>query len=360
MPKATRTKYGTWRVPYRDPTGKQRSKTFKKKVDADAFIHENEVAKRKGDWIDPNLGRTLFGDWYARWDANRIDRRASSVARDDSVSRNHILPEYENRPLADIQPEEIDRWIIRLSRTHAPATVHRAKQLLAAALEAAVDRNMIPKNPARNVTLPQVERTEMRFLTPEEIDHLVAATADQWKAMVLTAAYTGLRRGEIIALGPDSLELRRARLRVTRSVTWVRGHMVEGPPKTNAGRRTVALPPFLVEALRDHLTRYGWAGGRLFTSAEGETIRPTNWRRRVWIPATKAAGLDPLRFHDLRHTHAALLIHAGEHPKVIQSRLGHTTIQTTLDLYGHLFDGMDEAAADRLDAMFRGAGVTEV
>ena len=96
----------------------------------------------------------------------------------------------------------------------------------------------------------------------------------------------------------------------------------------------------------------------VFTAAMGGPIRWSGFRRRTWQPATEAVGFNGLRFHDLRHTHAALLIAAGEHPKVIQGRLGHASIGTTLDAYGHLFDGLDEAAADRLDAAWQAQAVS--
>lgn len=107
-----------------------------------------------------------------------------------------------------------------------------------------------------------------------------------------------------------------------------------------------------MDELAHHLEDHG--DDYVFTSPDGQPLRRNNFRRRVWLPAVKAADLDGLRFHDLRHSHAAMLISAGEHPKLISTRLGHATIRTTLDTYGHLFPGLDEAAADRLDQAFVG------
>ncbi len=122
----------------------------------------------------------------------------------------------------------------------------------------------------------------------------------------------------------------------------------------------MTLPGSLVEVIAAHFAAHPPAAGLVFTSTEGQPIRFTNFRRRIWRPGLEAAGLDPsVRFHDLRHSHAAMLIAAGEHPKVIQARLGHASIRTTLDTYGHLFDGLDEAAADRLDAVFLAASASD-
>jgi integrase len=130
----------------------------------------------------------------------------------------------------------------------------------------------------------------------------------------------------------------------------INGRSESGPVKTSASRRTVTLPPFLCSELAQHLTDHPPSPeGFVFQSANGAQIHRSNWRRRVWLPAVRAAGLDGFRFHDLRHTHAALLIEQNEHPKVIQACLGHASINTTLDTYGHLFEGLDAAAADRLD-----------
>ena len=122
---------------------------------------------------------------------------------------------------------------------------------------------------------------------------------------------------------------------------------------SGAAWRQVALPKFLGEELARHLSEWPPAAdGFLFAAPEGGPVRRTNFRRRTWLAAVRASVGEPLRFHDLRHTHAAMLIAQGEHPKVIQLRLGHSSIQVTLDTYGRLFAGLDEAAAERLDATF--------
>ena len=145
-------------------------------------------------------------------------------------------------------------------------------------------------------------------------------------------------------------------IKVTRTFTEVGRNVALGPPKTAAAVRSVSLPRFLVDVLARHLERYPSTEMELvFSAPDGGSLRRTNFRRRVWVPAVAASVGQPMRFHDLRHTHAAILIGQGEHPKVIQSRLGHASIKTTLDTYGHLFEGLDEAAADRMDERYRGS-----
>jgi integrase len=190
----------------------------------------------------------------------------------------------------------------------------------------------------------------MRFASTDEIRRLSDAIDARWRVMVLTAAYTGLRMGEITGLTVDQVNLLGRRLTVTKQLTESNGHIEFGPVKTQASRRTVTLPRFLCDHIAQHLTDYPPSADELvFHAADGGPIRRSNWRRRVWIPAINQTGMSGFRLHDLRHTHAAFLIAQGEHPKVIQSRLGQASITTTLNTYGHLFEGLDEAAADRLD-----------
>jgi integrase len=145
----------------------------------------------------------------------------------------------------------------------------------------------------------------------------------------------------------------RRQVQVAETLTEVKGQIRLGPPKSKASRRTVTMPAFLVEELAQHFGQYLDPEGWVFSSPQGGPVRRTNFRRRFWLPAVQASVSEPLRFHDLRHSHAALLIAQGVHPKVLQDRLGHASIATTLDTYGHLMKGLDEAAADALDTSRR-------
>jgi integrase len=127
------------------------------------------------------------------------------------------------------------------------------------------------------------------------------------------------------------------------------GKIIEAGPKTASSVRKVALPQFLVRELSGHIARWSDPEGWIFPSPEGGPLRRTNWRRRFWLPAVEASVGAPLRYHDLRHSHAAILIAQGEHVRVIADRLGHANPMVTMTTYAHLFDGLDVAAAERLD-----------
>jgi integrase len=201
----------------------------------------------------------------------------------------------------------------------------------------------------------------MRFLSPDELARLVGATRPPYDVLVEVLAYGGLRWGEVAALTRSRCELLRSRLVVDRSVAEVGGTLHVGPTK-NYQRREVPLPPVVKDRLAAHLSSppvhhhesedLGAADPLVFTAPDGGPLRHSNFRRRVWLPAARAAGLEPLRVHDLRHTCASLLISTGAHPKAISVMLGHSSIQITMDRYGHLFPDDMDRVAEGLQAIY--------
>jgi len=348
----------SWQARWRDPAGVDRSKNFARKVDANQHLVRLESDKLRGRYSDPRLARTKLADWFIEWQATRTNRSPQTRLRDEASIRNHVLPRFGAVPIGQIQPVHIAQWVADLDAEGlAPATTRKAYQLLAAGLSSAVDNGLIPVSPCRNVKLPKIKTSTMRILEPAETMALADTIDERYRAMVLAAAYTGLRFGELAALRTERFDALRKTLRVEESLAEVRGQFLIKPPKSDASRRTVSVPSFVVEELAHHLAMHADDTGLVFSTPAGGPIRRTNFRRRIWLPAVRASVGDPCTFHDLRHTHAALLIAQGEHPKVIQERLGHASIKTTLDTYGHLFDDLDEAAADRLDELWRAARV---
>jgi hypothetical protein len=206
--------------------------------------------------------------------------------------------------------------------------------------------------------LPPENSRTMRFLEPGEVVHLVDCIDAHYRPLVLTAAYIGLRWGELIGLRVANVDLERHTIRVEEQLQEVHGKMVLGPPKTKAGIRTVTMPATLTEILRKHFECPAVRSSTLaFPGPMGASLRGPNFRR-VWLRARKRAGFDGGRldgfvFHELRHTAAALAIAQGAHPMAIKERLGHASITTTLDRYGGLFPRLDETIAAGLDDMLR-------
>jgi integrase len=358
MASIKKTDSGTYSVRYRTPTGKQRRRTFQRRAEAQRFAREVEIAKDRGTYTDPRKGQTRWEDWIDQWQTTRHNR-PSTEARDNSYIKNHIRPAFQHKTLVAIEPPNIRTWINALvARGYAPATVIKLHQMAAAALDQAVTDGYLPTTPSRNIALPRMEKTERSYLTPRQIAILADTIHPRFKALVLVAGYTGLRAGELTGLRISDLDLLRKRLTVRQTLVNVSGHITFGPPKTAASRRTVSLPQTICDVIAVHLSKYP-TDELVFTSTQGQPIRWSNFRRRYWKPALDEADLPDVRFHDLRHSHASILIAQGEHSKVISSRLGHSKIGITMDIYGHLFDGLDEAAADVLDVVFAEAAVPD-
>src|SRR5437867_5466590 len=205
---------------------------------------------------------------------------------------------------------------------------------------------------------PQAEDQEMQILTPPEIRRLLDAADEPVRTLLLCAVLTGMRRGELLGLRWEDIDLEGHRIFVRRAL-W-RGKFVT--PKSRRSRRTIDLAPTLRAALAKFPSRF--QGGLVFCSPDGEPINPDTFAQRDWARALLRAEVRRLRFHDLRHTYASLLIAQGAHPKYIQTQLGHASIQTTLDRYGHLMPDAHAAEARKLDRLVFGetgrAGATRV
>lgn len=202
----------------------------------------------------------------------------------------------------------------------------------------------------------------MRFLTHEELALLAEKTDERYRALVLVAGYTGLRSGELMALRRHHVDVLRRTISVTEQVQHIGGQFVVSAPKSAAGRRSVSMPRLVAEALDAHFRALEdqSVDALVFPAPEGGYLVAQNFRKRAWLPAVKAAGLEPLRLHDLRHTCASLAIAAGADVKVLQRMLGHASAALTLDRYGHLMPGQAESVAERLDEMARAAGTASL
>jgi integrase len=341
----------SWQARWRDPAGEQRSKNFDRRVDAGRHLTTVEARKLAGTYVDPRAGRLKLGEFAERTTLGWLNRRDSTKARDDSYLNSLVLPSFANTSLGAVHPTDIQEWVARLDADgYSPATIRKAYQLLGRIFSDAVQAGLIVRSPCLTITLPRVESSEMRFLSPDEIGHLADTIDPRFRAMVLTVAYTGCRFGEISALDLNHYQPSRRLIQIDRSLSEVRGHLSFSEPKTPAARRAITIPTWLPEVLAEHISTYpAGSNGLIFAAPEGGPIRRNTFRSRFWLPAVADSVGPPMRFHDLRHSHVALLIQQGTHPSVIAARLGHTSVKTVLDVYGHLSEGLDRDAADTLE-----------
>lgn len=348
-----KTEYGTWRARWRDGNGKQKAKSFKRKVDAVRHLETVNTDLRRGVYVAPDAGRVTVAAWADAWldSAMNLGHGGRDTYRRD-LDR-YVLPALGDMPLARLTPGTIDRFLVaEIAGGLAPSTVHRHYRTLRRLCQVAVDRGKIATNPCGPVTPPRVEQGEMRFLTAEDVEALAAAIGQRYRAWVFTAAYTGLRWSETVGLRRPHVIGSRLTV-VEQLVKRADGQWHTDAPKTKAGRRVVTLPPFLAAALDEHLAAYSAPepDGLVFPNRTGRPMSGRSFTGSVFKPALRRAGLDDVRIHDLRHTAVALAIRAGAHPKAIQARMGHASISVTLDRYGHLFPEMDGELAASLEAI---------
>jgi integrase len=355
---------GRWEARYRDQRGRQRTHTFARKVDAQAFLAALETDTRRGQWIDPALGRTLLRDFVEDVFLPTLNGlEPTSRVRDISYLRTHILPVFGDDPLAAIDWPACQAWVNDLAARRAPATVAKAAQIMGKVMKAAVRARVVPYNPMAEVALPRIEESEDVYLTPAQVRDLADAmeqVAPQYRALVYVGCYSGPRIGELAALRWTDIDLLHRTVSITRKVVEVTGlGMVEGGTKTKAGRRSVTIPRLVAAELELHRARFP-SSDLVFTAPDGDgPIRANNLRRRAWAAAVKLAGLDPApTFHDMRHTAVSLWIAAGASDLEVAKWAGHRSVSFTKDRYAHLFPEHGEALADRLDSFIASATPT--
>ncbi len=349
----------SYRVHYRDPRGKSRNRSFTKKVDATGFAASVETDKARGEWVDPKSGRITFGEWATQWLATKRDLKPATLDDYSRLLGCHVLPFFGEMWLSRIQRVHVEEWLAGLAaKGLGTSRTRKSFVVLASVLDAAVEHDHIARNPARSkgrggrsgrVALPRATKPRRRYLTADEVARLAGAAGD-WSTAVEVVAYSGMRFSEFVALRREDCDLLRRRLTLDENATEIDGKLVwQAATKTDEIVRP-RLPAFVCEHLARHLeTVPDTPRALVFTGADGGPIRYRNWLRYVWRPAVRQAGLEGLTPHELRHTAASLLIAGGADPKTVQEQLGHRSIKTTYDVYGHLWEGHADDVFERLD-----------
>ena len=341
-----------WRVRYRDPTGRERSRSFARKADADRFMATVQADLIRGDWTDPRLSKTTLAEWSERWLVTKTHLKPKTLAGYRSNLDAHVLPAFGDYQLRHIDRMAVEEWIADLQASGlGPSGVRQARQVLNAMLTLAVDAGYLPTNPVDGTSAPRLSEPEMLFLDADEVDRLADTIQQPYGTLVYLLAYGGLRWGEAAALRRKRCDLPQSRIEVAESLADVAGHLHFGPTK-NHRSRIVPIPGFLRDLFADHLDHHvpDDPEALVFTTPTGTPLRNSNFRRQVWYQAVEEAELpEGLRIHDLRHTCASLLAAADASPKAVQLHLGHSSITVTMDRYTHLFPSDIDALVRRLD-----------
>jgi integrase len=346
-----------YRVRFRKPDRTQTDKRgFKTKRAAEQWLAHNEVAKARGEYLDPSDARVTVAQLAESWLTNRPHLKPSSRRPLEIAWRLHVAPYWGTVPLSAIRHSDVQGWISQLSvgdasrRPLGATSVIRAHGVLASILDGAVKDRRMHSNPARGISLPRKVSKPRAYLTHQQVEAL-AATSGGHGLLVRLLAYTGLRWGEATALRVEDLDFLRRRILVRSNAVDVGGVIYPGTPKSHE-TRTVPIARFLVEELAKACE--GRARTELVFGDGSSYLRQPD-SRRGWFKAARAraVAVDPsfplLTLHDLRHTAASLSVATGANVKVIQRMLGHASAAMTLDTYADLFDNDLDSVADALD-----------
>lgn len=356
---------GRWEISVEtpsDPVSGRRRRTWRvisgTRREAERELTALVRAVDTGTLVDPT--RETVAAYLTRWlrDYALHGVAPRTYERYAEIIRGHIVPAIGGVTMSRLRPAhvvEAERtWLDRLS----PSTVLKHHRLLHEAFEQAVRWQVIAVNPMRAVTAPRPPRREMVVLDADQARALLdVASGTEFDCALTTLLYTGLRLGELRGLRWRDVDLEGGHVRIQQTMQRIGGELRFAPTKTHRSRRNVEVPAIVVEALRRERTQQtarrlavggDWNDlGLVFTDALGRPISAERLRWAFWRLLDRA-GLPRVRLHDLRHTMATLMLTAGEHPKVVSERLGHSTVTLTLDTYSHVLPGIGRAAAERL------------
>jgi integrase len=339
------------------------------KKDAEKRLAELLHQIDTGSFMKP--GKTTVADYLQRWLKDYVQPNLSPRTAEgyESIIRCHLIPALGKIPLTQLKPEHIQHYYsdkltskcLNRSNSTNPRTVRHHHMTLHCALEIAVKWGLVSRNVADAVEPPKEHHTEMHTMNEEDIHKfLEIAKSTEYYTLFYLALFTGMRRSELLALRWSDIDLLLCQLSVTRTLHHLRnGSIVFRQPKTDKGRRLIALTPSSVSVLKEYK---GIQAAQMIVSGttlkeedlvfcqDGRPLLPGTVSH-AWIHLIQRTGLKNIRLHDARHSHASLMLKQGIHPKIVQERLGHASIQITLDTYSHVAPGLQQAAANRFDEL---------
>jgi integrase len=320
-----------WAVKQPLPNGRYRWQTVGSRK-RDAELLRDEINRRVALGALYPSQPEAFAEFVAAW-LKRYSQRvrpATLASTHDSLKRLAVFDAWQ---IETIRAGDVEDHVYAVAQ-RTPRAAELMLDTFKMILRSARERGQIVDEAIFRVRAPRHERTEMRFLDWSGVEQLASDTVEPYGNLIRFACLTGLRQGELFALRERAVDLERRSVLVEAGTR--NGELV--PTKTIAGRRKVSLSAEASRTLREQLLARAPSDlGLVFPTATGAVWRKDNFMARIFRPAVARAGLAPLRFHDLRHTYAALMVAAGAHPKLLQAQLGHTSINVTLNTYGHLF-----------------------
>jgi integrase len=348
------------------PNGKRKTLYAKTRKEAADKLREAQRAIDNGISLDTE--RMTVAAYLERWleAGAKPSVKVRTYEGYESIVRVRVVPRIGTRQLAKLTALDVQGLYSDLSEAGLSArSVGHTHRCLHRAFAQAVKWGLVVRNPCDGATAPRAERAEMAVLTPEQVNAFLAATIDHpMHAMYMLAITTGMRAGELLGLKWGDIDLDAGTLTVRRALQPHKGAgLVFVTPKSARSRRTIVLSQRAIDALRAHRDRQTFLRKQLgdewqdqdlvFPTLKGGPHDP-GWQREVFYAALDMAGMPRIRFHDMRHTAATLLLGKGVHPKIVSEMLGHSTIGLTLDTYSHLLPAMHQQAAATMNAILAG------
>jgi len=340
-----------------------------KGVKTDAQIRLRELLTVMDKGIPIPTGQSTVSDLLNRWLAGYVKTNCCERTYDgyNTVIRNHLRPDLGHIQLRQLNPSMIQIYYGKGLESLSARTVHHQHRILSQALKWSVRQGLLGRNPCDMVDPPIPRRKIMRTLTPSEVDRLlIQASSHRFYPIIYMAVSSGLRRAELLGLRWRDIDLDMLSISVSRVLYKRRGVVTFKEPKTEHSQRCVCMTPKLAVFLREYkkkceimnlyLGRPLALDDLVFNNIEGNPVDPCTLTHE-FAKIARMAGLGGVRFHDLRHTFASLMLLRGAKPKVISEALGHASVAFTMDIYSHTIDGMQEEAMALLDEIMP-AGVS--
>ncbi|MFJ8269466.1 tyrosine-type recombinase/integrase [Streptomyces sp. NPDC094154] len=407
VPSADHGKGKRWQVRWRDAAGEQQKENFAKRSQADTRAATIEADLARGLYVDPAAGKESFRTVAERWRTSAV-HRGGTASRVERALRLHIYPTFGDRAIVSIRPSEVQAWIKDRAQVLKPSTLRVTFSYLVTIMHTAVRDRTIAVNPCAGVKLPEVRRPEIVPLHQDAVRALIEAAPPRYRAMILLAAASGLRQGEVFGLEVDCVDFLRREVTVRQQLITPDKDADEdetpepylGEPKTHESYRTVPLVGLAVDALAAHLQQHPAAvvdiedrtdprkprrrkAQMLFSNDRNEVIKRASWSHvwsrmeeranealskayaeayAAWVQRGRPEGQEPApvrvpdgaSMHDLRHFYASALIKNRESVKTVQRRLGHAKPSITLDIYTHLWPDDEDTTRAAVEAVLGG------
>jgi integrase len=342
---------GRWQARYSTPDGRDHSApdTFATKTAADRWLAGVETDIARGQCVDPRAGQLLLSTYAQSWLAARADLKVRTRELYQWLLGKYVLPHLGHLPLDQLSPTAVRAWHASLLGAGAPTPPRQAYALLRTILNTAVADELLTRNPCLVRGAGVARSAERSVATLTQVQALAEAVPARYRMLILLAAWSGARWGELVALNRDSIDLERGTMRIDRQYVELEDNsLVLDAPKSAAGVRTVHIPPHLVPALWAHIEEH--AGPSLiFTAGKGDPLSRAGFRS-TWVKAREKAGLPDFRFHDLRHTGNTLAATTGASTKELMARMGHASMRAAL-IYQHATADRDASIAAALSRM---------